>query len=131
MRNTQGQDAMQPVDHPTWLIVQDHIDELVFHVELAPLADPEEVLASAIEQLGTHGWMIEGAPSCAGFFCNRDGERWFVHIVHYDPTRRPVVAFGARDTLRQGEKRNEHESQPPNILAREQRARASRRSSRT
>ncbi len=79
---------MQAADHPTWLIVQDRIDELVFHVELAPLADLAQILAETIEQLAEHGWMIEGAPSFAGFFCNRDGERWFVHIVHYDPTWR-------------------------------------------
>ena len=88
---------MQAVDHTTWLIVQDRIDELVFHVELAPLADPEQVLAATIEQLEHDEWMIEGAPSLAGFFCNREGERWFVHIVHYDPTRRAHRdASGAR-----------------------------------
>ena len=80
---------MQAVDHTTWLIVQDRIDELVFHVELAPLADLAQVLAATIEQLEEHGWRIEGTPSFGGFFCNRDGERWFVHIVHYDPTWRP------------------------------------------
>jgi len=79
---------MQTVDHTTWLIVQDRIDELVFHLELAPLTDLTQILAATIEQLGNDGWMIEGVPSLAGFFCNRDGERWFVHIAHYDPTRR-------------------------------------------
>jgi hypothetical protein len=79
---------MRAVDHTTWLIIQDRIDELVFHIELAPLADLAQILAETIDQLEEHGWMIEGAPSLTGFFCNRDGERWFVHIVHYDPIRR-------------------------------------------
>ena len=79
---------MKAVDHPTWLIVQDRMNELVSYVELAPLADLALTLAATIEQLEKQGWMIEEPPRLpfAAFFCNRDGERWFVHLVHYDPT---------------------------------------------
>jgi hypothetical protein len=87
MRTQQRQDATRAVDHPTWLIVQDRMNELVAQVELAPFADRAKVLATTIEELEKRGWTVESAPRLAvvGFFCSRDGERWFVHIVHYDP----------------------------------------------
>jgi hypothetical protein len=88
MNKKQRQDAMRSMNHRTWLIVQDRVDELVFHVELAPRVDLEQILAITIEQFREHGWTIEGTPSFAGFFCNRDGERWFIHITRYNPTRR-------------------------------------------
>jgi hypothetical protein len=87
MEKQQRQDAMKAVDHATWLIVQDQMNELISHVKLAPLTDLPEILSMTMEQLRTRGWRIEVAPrlSSVGFFCSRDGERWFVHIVHYDP----------------------------------------------
>jgi hypothetical protein len=89
MRKRQRQDATKTVGHATWLIVQDRMDELIGHVELAPFTDHEEILSATIEELQRRGWMIEAAPrlSSVGFFCHREGERWFVHIVHYNPTR--------------------------------------------
>jgi hypothetical protein len=89
MRKQQRQDATRKVDHTTWLIVQDRTNELVGHVELAPFTDHEEVLSATVEELRRRGWMIEVAPrlSSVGFFCHREGERWFVHIVHYNPTQ--------------------------------------------
>jgi hypothetical protein len=89
MRKQQRQDATKKVDHTTWLIVQDRTNELIGHVELAPFTDHEEVLSATVEELQRRGWMIEVAPrlSSVGFFCHREGERWFVHIVHYNPTQ--------------------------------------------
>jgi hypothetical protein len=91
MEKQQRQDAMKAVDHATWLIVQDQMNELISHIKLAPLTDLPEILSITMEQLRTRGWRIEVAPrlSSVGFFCHRDGERWFVHIVHYDPARQP------------------------------------------
>jgi len=65
------------------------MNELVAHVELAPFTDRAQVLAATIEQLEKRGWTIESAPGLAavGFFCNRNGERWFVHVVHFDPRK--------------------------------------------
>ena len=63
------------------------MNELVAYLELSPFADLAQMLSVLREQLQMRGWTIEAAPRLApvGFFCNRDGERWFVHIVHYDP----------------------------------------------
>jgi hypothetical protein len=85
----QRQDATKTVDHATWLIVQDRMNDLVGQIELAPFADHREVLSATIEELQRRGWMIEVAPrlSSVGFFCHREGERWFVHIVHYNPAQ--------------------------------------------
>jgi hypothetical protein len=71
--------------------VQDRMNELVGHVELAPFADRAEVLAAAIKEFEKRGWLIEEAPrlSTIGFFCNREGVRWFVHIVRFNPARNP------------------------------------------
>jgi hypothetical protein len=87
MRTQHRQDATRAVDHPMWLIVQDRMNQLVAHVELAPFMDLPLVLSVLSEQLQRRGWTIEAAPRLAvvGFFCNREGERWFVHLVHYDP----------------------------------------------
>src|SRR5262249_32959193 len=37
--------VLKPIDRPTWLVVRDRHHELVSHVELAPGADPAQVLA--------------------------------------------------------------------------------------
>jgi len=68
------------------------MNDLVAHVELAPFADRARFLSELSAQLEQRGWTIEVAPGLAmvGFFCNRDGERWFVHVVHYDPCHKPV-----------------------------------------
>jgi hypothetical protein len=92
LRNAPGMkrtrhNALKPVDHPSWLVVRDRYHELVSHIELAPGADPEQVLGEAMERLEREGWQHEEPPNnrFAGFFTNRDGVRWLVHIAHVDP----------------------------------------------
>lgn len=86
-------DALKPRNEPTWLVVRDRHHELVSHVELAPGADPAQVLAEAMERLEREGWQHEEAPcqSFAGFFTNRDGVRWLVHVAYCDPAASPVA----------------------------------------
>jgi len=75
------------VDRPSWLVVRGEISELISDIELAAGADLAQVLAEAMEKLEGEGWEMEEPPnaSFAGFFCRRDGVRWFVHIAHVDP----------------------------------------------
>ena len=85
--------ALASINEPAWLVVRDRHNELASPpVELAPGADPSQVLAAAIEHLEADGWVLEEPPnqSFAGAYLNRGDARWFVHIARADPLGAPA-----------------------------------------
>jgi len=70
---------------PHWLTVSDMHGRLLECTTLEPGTDLYAVLARAMDRLAADGWRIEDDGRFGSFFCNRDGERRFVHIRPTDP----------------------------------------------
>jgi hypothetical protein len=74
-----------PSSKPRWLIVWDMHFQLLDSTELAPYTDPVQVLAQAVEQWRSQGWVIESDARYGSFFCHRAGVRRLIAISAADP----------------------------------------------
>jgi hypothetical protein len=104
MRRRSRQDAMQPDDAPTWLVVEDQYGKPIYIEDLPSGTDPRMVMISAMSRSIREGWEVEELPGTIPiYFCRKDGERRMVTIVRRHPDdklqrSRPEPWDGVRET---------------------------------
>lgn len=77
---------MKPKPVPTWLVVANQYGEPVSVMELAPLADPVEVMIRAMYRSLEKGWKVEALPGdFSTYFCRKGNRRHMVSIANVPP----------------------------------------------
>ncbi len=92
MRRRTSYDPLQPVDHPVWLVVRDHLQRVLATTELHPGADLRAALKSTKENLSGAGWKPDAESLKWGFFfCRKAQARLGITLETRDPGSAPSV----------------------------------------
>jgi hypothetical protein len=84
-------DSLDAVNAPRWLVVRDRVSRVLEYSPLAPRADLRAALKAKGVALAAEGWKIGDTPrNCSFFFCERDNDRWYVSVDHFEPGHVPV-----------------------------------------